>query len=370
MEEHIKLVESDNDNLDNEIETTPYKYMERKLVTQPYDMSVHTMIEQIVNADIILDPDYQRRYRWDHIRASRFVESLLLNIPIPTIFLAEEEDMTYSVIDGQQRLTTLYKFIKLNEFMLEGLQVRSDLNNKKFDDINKRDQGKLLKQYLRCSVILNDSDPQIKFDVFERLNSGSAALTEQEIRNCVYRGSFNNMLKELAENKDFIRMLGLREEKVLNMTNVEYVLRFFSYRQAIDSYDGSVKEFFNNFMKENKNISNEQVAYFKKVFSDTISSINFILNDNAFKRYIPERKGWHGALNRAVFDAEMVAFSKFKFNNLDLTDIVAINNDIKRLMEDYSFINSIKSSTNAPEKVRYRIEKMKNCLSKYGESIE
>lgn len=348
----------------------PYKHIERRLVTQPYDMSVHTMIQQIKDEDIILDPDYQRKYRWDKIRASRFIESLLLNIPIPNIFLAEEEDMTYSVIDGQQRLTTLYKFINRNEFPLEGLQVRDDLNDKIFDDLSKKDRGKLLKQYLRCSVILNDSDPQIKFDVFERLNSGSAALSEQEIRNCVYRGRFNNLIKELANNRKYAEMLRLKKEKELDMTNVQYVLRFLGYCNAVDDFNGSVKEFLNSFMKLNQNISYEKEDKFRNQFNIAVDNLYDILHNEAFKRYIPDRQNWHGALNNAVFDAEMVSFSKYKFKNLTDTTINLIIHDIIKLMNEDKFIRSIKSSTNSPEKVKYRIRKMDNCISQYGEKID
>lgn len=354
-------------DVQEQIETDPYKNALRKLVTQPYDMSISTVIEQISNNDIILDPDYQRSYRWEPIRASRFIESLLLNIPIPTIFLAEEEDVTYSVIDGQQRLTTIYEFAKSNSFELEGLQIRSELNGLKFDQLDKRDQGKLLKQYLRCIVILNDSDPQIKFDVFERLNSGSAALTDQEIRNCIFRGTFNDLLKKLASDKIFNKLLKLQEKNLKDMTNVEYVLRFFAYKFDLDNYDGSVKEFFNSYMKKNSMNVNE--IELTTIFERTIKNINLILGENAFNRYIPERNNYHSVLNKAVYDSQMVAFSNYDFSSLTKAKIGELNNALMDLMCDENYIRAVKSSTNTHEKVSIRIKMLDDVLSRFGDRI-
>lgn len=360
------------EELEEELDLNPYSNKERRLVTQPYDMSVATVIEQISNKDIILEPEYQRKYRWDKIKASRFIESLLLNIPIPTVFLAEEEDVTYSVIDGQQRLTTIKNFIKPDnsddKLILEGLQIRYDLNGKSFSELDKTDQGRLRKQYIRCIVILNDSDPQIKFDVFERLNTGSASLTEQEIRNCIYRGNFNELLKELSINKKFLEMLNLSEKDSKNMTNVEYVLRFLAYRDNLSEYTGSVKEFLNNFMKNNRNINEEMQKSYRKIFSDTVEQLYMVMGENAFNRFLPNRNNWHGALNKAVFDAEMVAFSQVKINFKD-NKIEEIQKCIQDLMCNEEFIKTIASSTNSPEKVLKRIKMLKECLLSFGGEI-
>lgn len=355
------------DVTDNEVkDINPYQSKDRRLVTQPYDMSVNTVVEQIKNGDIILGPEYQREYRWDRIKASRFIESLLLNIPIPTIFLAEEEDINYSVIDGQQRLTTIYNFIARedteNGLVLEGLQIRSDLNGKKFSQLDKKDQGKLIKQYIRCIVILNDSDPQIKFDVFERLNTGSTQLSEQEIRNCIYRGPFNDILKNLAENKKFQEMLNLDEKHKNDMTSAEYVLRFLAYKYNIKNYTGSIKEFLNDFMREHRQDKNNQEEY-TNIFNDTIDRIYEVLGTNAFRRYLNQRESWHNVLNKAVYDAQMIAFSNIK-NNFNRSQNKKLRDEIIKLMDDEEFIRTIASSTNSISKVNRRIELIENCIKK------
>lgn len=364
------MIEDLEKRIEIEEEQYPYEDKERKLVTQPYDMSVQTVVEQVKNGDIFLEPSYQREYRWPKDKASRFIESLLLNIPIPNIFLAEEEDVTYTVIDGRQRLNTIKNFIlpdsEKERIVLQGLQVRSDLNGKTFDELSKKDQGKLKKQYLRCSVILNDSDPQIKFDVFERLNTGSEKLQPQEIRNCTYRGNFNELIKVLAKNSKFKDMLKLNTNNNKNMTDVEYVLRFFAYSLDLENYKGSVGEFLNNFMRTHRNLTDEQIDSYKTLFENTVKNIYSVLGKNAFKRYVPDKKNWYSVTNKALFDAEMVAFSKINISNLNQESIEKIRNDIKNKMSDNDFIKTIERTTNIVERVLKRINDISTILLNNG----
>ncbi len=361
-------------NIEQMIETYevnyPYEEKDRKLITQPYDMSVQTVVEQIKNGDIYLEPPYQREYRWNKEKASRFIESLLLNIPIPNIFLAEEEDVTYTVIDGRQRLNTIKNFIspdtEKERIILEGLQVRSDLNGKSFDSLDKKDQGKLKKQYLRCSVILNDSDPQIKFDVFERLNTGSEKLQPQEIRNCTFRGNFNDLIKKLAKNENFKKMLKLNIANSKNMTDVEYVLRFFAYSLDMDNYKGSVSEFLNNFMRNHRNLTAIQIEQYENLFEQTIKNLYRVLGVNAFKRYIPDKRNWYSVTNKALFDAEMVAFSKVDITELPDDAVENILHQIQDIMNNEDFIKTIERTTNIVDRVHTRIDYIKEILVNNG----
>lgn len=357
-------------NINKEEDLQPYEEKERKLVTQPYDMSVQTVVEQIKNGDIFLEPPYQREYRWSNEKASRFIESLLLNIPIPNIFLAEEDDITYTVIDGRQRLNTIKNFIvpknEKERIILHGLQVRNDLNGKKFEELDKKDQGKLKKQYLRCSVILNDSDPQIKFDVFERLNTGSEKLQPQEIRNCTYRGNFNELIKKLAKNNNFKSMLKLNATNSKNMTDVEYVLRFFAYSLDIDNYKGSVGEFLNNFMRTHRNLKDEEIKNYQNLFETTVNRLYSVLGNNAFKRYVSDKKNWYSVTNKALYDAEMVAFSKVDISNLSEEKLEKIKEEIKIKMSDEEFIKTIERTTNIVERVLKRINDITQILLNNG----
>src|SRR5580704_6632226 len=152
---------------------------DRKLITQPFDFIVGSLEEQITDGQLILQDEYQRRQIWDAKKSSRLIESLLLNVPIPVCYFAELGDGTYSVIDGQQRLTAISRYIT-NLFPLSGLRVRPELNKKRFAELDKADQRLIKTRTIRCIVIQRESHPDIRFDVFERLNQGAVRLTPQD----------------------------------------------------------------------------------------------------------------------------------------------------------------------------------------------
>ena len=168
----------------------------RRIIAQHYDWSVQDIVCKIKAKDIELYPDHQRNHAWDantntQNKCSRLIESLLLDIPVPGIYFAEQvETLKYEVIDGQQRLFTFYRYLD-DEFSLEGLTIRVDANGKKYSELEQRDREEIRKSSMRVIVILNESDEEIKQEVFERLNLGSIQLTSQEIRSNTLRGSFN-----------------------------------------------------------------------------------------------------------------------------------------------------------------------------------
>jgi uncharacterized protein with ParB-like and HNH nuclease domain len=142
------------------------------------------------------------------------MESALLDIPLPVIYLSEEKDGKEYVIDGQQRLTSFFSFIdgmipSGKEFKLTGLKVFKECNGKYFKDLEEAHQDRLRYYKLRTVTFAKDSDPNLKFEIFERLNTGSVSLNDQELRNCIYRGPYNRLLKELAEDPDFRYLMGL-----------------------------------------------------------------------------------------------------------------------------------------------------------------
>lgn len=169
-------------------------YIDRK------DFSISQLAEMLREGDIKIDLDYQRDYIYDNKRVSSLVESIFMGIPIPVIYLSEEEDYTYEVIDGQQRILSFVKYFN-NDFSLklEEQSTLHELNGKKFKDLDKEVQNKYKKCSLTAIIILKDSK-ELKYDIFERLNQGSVQLKAQEIRNCIYRGSLNNMIKKLVED--------------------------------------------------------------------------------------------------------------------------------------------------------------------------
>lgn len=165
--------------------------------TRPMNLTLQELKKSVDANDIITDPDYQRKYVYDDKRASCLIESILIGIPIPVIYLAEEDEGIYSVIDGQQRITSFVRYLK-NEFQLSGLKKLQSLNGLYFKELDKSLQRRLNYQTLSTVCIEKDSE-NLKYEIFSRLNLGAVKLRDQEVRNCIYRGNFNNMLKDIAQ---------------------------------------------------------------------------------------------------------------------------------------------------------------------------
>lgn len=292
---------------------------ERKVLIQQYDYAVRQLVDMIVEGDLRLDPDYQRQYRWSTEKASRFIESILMNIPVPVVYFAEEPDGSFSVIDGQQRLTSLLHFIRPDqgeELILENLKLRPDLNQKKFSDLNRVDKSALAKRPIRCIVVLNESDQALKFEVFERLNTGSTKLTDQEVRNSIYSGNFNTLIKDLAQYPPFLEMLALPDLHKKNMKAEEMILRFFAYRDLVDEteYSGSYTEYLNKYMEQNRSLPLLTLDQLSHLFYATVDLIISLLGPGvAFRRPVVQGEDGrfaHTLINGAIYESQMIAFSK------------------------------------------------------------
>ena len=199
----------------------------RRVYSDKNDRSIFELYRRYQRGDLNLDPEFQRNYVWDDKRASLLVESVLLEIPIPVIYLAEEIDGRFTIIDGQQRLRSFFRFIN-NDFKLKNLRVLSDYEGKFFKTLDKDNQIKVEDATLRTIEIRKETNPNVKFEIFERLNVGSVKLNDQELRNCIYRGKYNNLIKELSENKDFLTLLGL-DEAQKRMQQREMVLHYLAF---------------------------------------------------------------------------------------------------------------------------------------------
>jgi hypothetical protein len=231
--------ESDSDDLPDLEER--YQAQMRQIITQKIELPVSTLLGMI-REQINLNPEFQRRGRWDTSRQSRFIESLIMNVPIPPVFLGEDEYGKYVVLDGRQRLTAISEFLK-NTYRLRKLKIWKDFNDLSFNDLVKRDLDKyLVRRFIPAVIILKESSSEVKYDVFDRLNTGGVVANEMEIRNAIYRGEFTELLVSLSEMAEFRHLWAIPLDKVAAQSNstyqkmddLEIVLRFF----ALYNYGG------------------------------------------------------------------------------------------------------------------------------------
>ncbi len=255
----------------------------RKTVSfDSYDLSVRQVLDMVGSGDIFVPPEYQRQFIWDTARQSVLIESVLLGIPVPSLFMATNPDSTWEVVDGVQRLGSLSHFVGSPELLekikrdapltLNELDKIESLNGVNFRDLPKSIQLHFLTRPMRLTVLNDRSDLAVRFDLFERLNTGGVSLTPQEIRNCVYRGLFNDSIKKLAAQNDFRSVVKVHDTKSLNGTYEELVLRFFSYLNNYRNFDHLVKNFLNNYMNDNRHSGISEAD--KDLFQKTVTLLS------------------------------------------------------------------------------------------------
>lgn len=342
-------------------------YTEKKVNTDKGEPDVFSLYRNYKEGKLIVQPDFQRYFVWDMKKASRLIESILLDIPLPTIYTSQESDNKEYVIDGQQRLTSLFSFIDGKfpdgrDFRLTNMEALPDLNKKFFTEIGEANQDKIKGYYIRKIMFKKDSDPSLKFEIFKRLNTGSVSLNHQELRNCVYRGKYNNLLKELASEKDFLYLLDL-DEPHSRMMDVELVLRFASfYHSTYLNYHPPIKEFLSEDMRKNVNITEQESDKLKSAFKNAVSITRSMFDKNAFKRFNSGHSNntegyWGSKFNTSLYDILMYQFSREDKNTLQ-QNMDSIREALIYLMTtDPEFIRSIEISTSSEQAVVMRCDK-------------
>ena len=304
----------------------------RKIYTKQADAEVDGLYRKHQRAKLIVQPDFQRHFIWDEKKASRLIESAILDIPIPSIYLAEENDGREYVIDGQQRLMSFFSFIdgrfpSGKEFRLTGLKVLQELNGKIFKELEQQLQDKILYYKSRVITFPSESDEQLKFEVFERLNTGSVSLNNQELRNCIYHGPYIDLLRELSKEEDFRYLLGLSDQEK-RMGDIELVARFAAfYHVTYMKYKSPMKDFIDNDIRIYRYITDKDARALRLAFKNAISTIKSIFDKSAFKRYVRGDAENHNGkwlsrqFNKGLYDVLMYAFAKANknmvYNHLD-----------------------------------------------------
>lgn len=252
-----------------------------------YDITVKQLFDMISEAQIELQPEYQRHFIWDTVRQSQLIESIFLGIPVPNLFMATNSDATWEVIDGLQRLTTIVNFLGSDELIiknnqkgkklkLEGLEKVNSMNGYLFEQLPKSVQFTFLTRPIRVTVLNDKSDMSVRYDLFERLNTGGVVLHPQEIRNCVYLGEFKDLLLDCSKNENFVSSVKMTDNSERTGSREELVLKFFAYYEDRNLFVHSVKEFLNDFMKKKTKSFNNKPAL-REIFNRTFEIVNNLL---------------------------------------------------------------------------------------------
>lgn len=336
----------------------------RKLETASYDYSVDYLYNLMLNKKIILEVPFQRKFIWKEDRTSQLIESIIMNVPIPPIYFAEEEDGNWLVIDGLQRLSSIKRYFE-NEYGLKKLEIVKELEDLKFKDLPPKPKNMLKDGLLRVNVIKQASHPDIKYDIFMRLNKGAVNLNDQELRNCLYRGNLNELAKELAGDKRFLEMLGLKKPHP-RFIDVEFILRYFAFSENIkknsdyyiDNYSGSLKSFISNFLDANKNSPKEKLAELRKKFEISLNNVLTVVKPKeAFRD--PNSKSKR--VNKAIADCILLAIE-----NIDIKTVENKKKEIYAkmlsILKTDKFNDSLRKRTADKTNLNYRINVMKKGI--------
>lgn len=333
-------------------DATPIR--DRKVVTQPYDLAIDAIVGQVKNNILFLRPlssrpNFQRQYVWNDKLASKLVESVLLNVPIPPCYLSENSENELDVIDGQQRIYSLYRYVN-NQFSLSSLEALIEFNGLRFFELPAKEQRKIKTHTLRCVVVTNESHPEIKFDVFERLNTNTVPLNPQELRNCVSRGPLNDLLGDLSLDA---RWLNIRGRKIPDkrLADEEVILRFFAfYTLGLSKYKTPLKHWLNDAAREGRSFSIKKIEELSEVWSHSL--------DVALTWFEPRecfRRPGSTSINRALFDLIMHTASQVSINDANNTRADFIT-EFSELCKDEAFTDLISRSVDHKSRTEKRFE--------------
>jgi uncharacterized protein DUF262/HNH endonuclease len=361
--------------LEDEADTIDVPPNRRSVYTESADPEIDSLHNKFKRGKLLVQPDFQRQFVWDAKRASRLLESSLLSIPIPIIYISEEPDNKEYVIDGQQRLTSFFSFLdgKLpdgSEFKLTGLKVFPELNGKKYVDLSDKEQDAIRYFKLRTVTFKPESDERLKFEIFERLNTGSVPLNDQELRNCIYRGPYNELVHELSREPDFVHLLGLAKPDK-RKKDVELVLRFCAFYHATYlKYKPPMKDFLNKEAATRRYLSQEEAKALKAAFKNACQIIRSAFDKNAFKRfYRGTEKNPSGYWETKKFNASLYDVMMYTFAGVDKNTVYQNLDSVREALiylmtENEEFIDSIELSTSSLQAVTKRFDLWRLALQR------
>lgn len=339
------------DPLGDEDLEVPFKYA---ITAYGADFPVDGLVKRLGDKSIMM-PEFQRGYVWTNKRASRFIESLLLGLPVPGVFLAREaESQALLVIDGQQRLRSLQYFYEgtfpqsERVFRLKGVQEQFE--GKRYQDLSTADRRRLDDSIIHATVVKQDEpseDQSSIYHIFERINTGGIQLHPQEIRTSIYHGTFCSLLAELNKNPEWRSIYGPVSK---TMRDQELILRFFALLYYRQDYSRPMKDFLNKAMGRRRNAAKATMDEMRLRFVETIALIHRTLGAKAFR---PKR-----ALNAAVFDAVTIAVAEAlhpKNRRARESFEVRFKESYRRLLESHEFMTAVNKSTADEEVVRTRL---------------
>ena len=313
--------------------------------------TVFDVLRRINQGQFVMDPDFQRDFIWDEGKQSKLIESVLMRIPLPVFYLAEDQKGRMVVVDGLQRLTTFKRYVD-GELRLR-LKDHPELNGKRFGELS----NKLINRIEDCNLTLYIIDAKVperaRLDIFERVNSGEP-LTRQQMRNSLYSGRATQFLKEEASNDLFLEVTG-RSLRSSTMRDREFVNRFCGFQLLkLADYRGEMDDFLADALRLMNNLDEHQISKLSSEFRTGLENNRIVFGEHAFRKHI-ETQTRRSVINASLWDVMVTGLSRLE------TDCVkyranSLRSEFFELMDNTDFIDSITYGTNDSSRVRHRFQ--------------
>jgi Protein of unknown function DUF262 len=352
-----------------------------RVSTQALDISFNELLDMATNGELNISPDYQRLFRWSEGQRSRFIESLILQMPIPPIFVIEEDEGKYLLIDGLQRISSYLHFRgQLDAPHLdppvkggEALSLVEELNGKKFEDLPPSLQIRLKRAFIRVEIVRKGTDPHFKYHMFKRLNTGGEDLSDQQVRNCAIRllsSDFPEFLIKLSKTDSFVSCtVSLTQNRMLEAEDQELVLRFFALKNRRDRFKHGVNDFLTEFMED---VADPDKPYsFKyddeeKIFLKTFAILGASLGEKAFA--FRNKAGNELASGFSIYHFESITMGIQPILELldpdDMQQMKKLKEELRKIKLDAEFAKmTTGGGKNSPGLLKDRIEKVEKHLA-------
>jgi hypothetical protein len=372
----VESEESDASGLDPEGDEgaeieVPFDPTKIDIIVKP--MTIGTLENRLENEELDLTPDFQRQANvWNAKRKSRLIESIFLRIPLPSFYFSEDEAGTYAVVDGLQRLCAIFHFMKpkaladatgvmLPPLVLQDLQYLKELNDKTFENLDRKFQRRLSELEITANIIRANTPPAVKFNVFARLNQGGMPLNAQEIRNAIFPGQWRKKVKALAE-RDVFRKATDGKVRTERQQDVELVLRFVALWQLGKPYERPANQTLDEFLNAVVEVQLCQWSETKwqeaeKAFVNAIGAARSVFGKHAFRKSVSGQR--RRPINRGLFEAQLVVCGMFRPEDLEKVQVrrnLVEQKFAKALVDDVNFIQSLLYATGSANASNSRIK--------------
>ena len=358
----------------------------RQAVVTATDWTTETILTQIDKGNILLNPRFQRRDAWNKKRKSKFIESLVLGLPVPQLVLAESKDSRgkYLVLDGKQRLLSIRQFAAslgdpiFLQLKLSGLEIRKDLNGKSLQNFQNDlelydDLAAFENQPVRTVIIKNWPNEVFLYHVFLRLNTGSVSLSPQELRQALHPGRFVDFVDESSRESPALRNILNNDKPDFRMRDAELLVRFYAFSYFLNTYSGNLKYFLDTACKTLNVQWDEEEAKIQQLlveFENAHEAIRSVFGVNAYRKWTTG--GFESRFNRAIFDVMMFAFQRPQVRQLLRANAGDVVDIFKELCSNQpEFISSIEQTTKSLSATHSRLFLWAERLNmKFGTNLQ